>query len=248
MLEASLSENTLYRTIQWESNTSWQRFLSHLLPQRFEWISPDGQDVHLVGVCPMLRSLFTSWTTLSSIHLEGICLVGQPNLTTWNISLLAERVHIQGYFADTQSIVLVGLQKTKDSTVCRLLTFENSSVPDNYPKDFVFEDVLVLAYGNTMVTLKNWSRKSRRNGPPSISDWTAIAISCNVCKCFGRVTEPTKTPCHLLHTGIHDRLTLLRTSWPFARIRTQLTGYLSSPHVRNNERNQTLPHLLASLP
>lgn len=157
-----MTEDTLFRSFRETPSSSLYRFLAQLRPQRFEWVSSERHDIYLVGVYPKLRHLFHSWSTLSTIYLEGICLVEQSSLATWNIALFADRVHIKGAFSSTEPIFLEGLRRMKDSKRCRLLLLEESWSTDQCSQEMTTEQVAALTYGNTLVSLKHWSALNRR--------------------------------------------------------------------------------------
>lgn len=195
-LQASLSEDSLFRAVHSAPNNSFQLFLSQLQPKVFEWVSPEHDGLYVVRVCPMLRSLFCSWS-LSSIHLDGICLVEQPNLTTWNFALLAERVHIRGPLSNADLVILDGLQSRRDSRICRLLILEESSelelqaaTPNSLQKE-----VPLLTYGNTLVTLINWTATKRRalkssfNRPSTVQHGTTFQQKMSALLIDGRTLE-----------------------------------------------------------
>lgn len=162
-IQPSISQDVLLTSIRFCSNAFLRRFLSQLRPRRFEWVSPEAERFYLVGVSPMLRSLLHSWESLSYIYLEGICLIEQPNLASWHVSLLANRVHIKAPFSKAGPTFLAGLQQLRDSNICALLLLEESSPENVFSGRSAYQgDVPVLTYGNTMVSLKHWSTANRR--------------------------------------------------------------------------------------
>jgi len=161
-VQTLLSEDTLGRATRCKSNGSWLRFLSQFHPQRFEWISDDPSTMHLVGVYRDFRSVFSSWASLTSIFLDGICLVEQSTLTSWCLSAPAERVHIKGAFSRSKTLLLDGLRTFRDSTTCRALTLE-SFPPDNGSSLEILSAVPLLTFGNTMVSVQGWNSENRQH-------------------------------------------------------------------------------------
>ena len=159
-VQTLLSEDTLDRATRCKSNGSWLRFLSQFHPQRFEWISDDPSGIRLVGVYRDFRSVFSSWTSLTSIFLDGICLVEQSTLTSWSLSAPAERVHIKGAFPRSKSLLLDGLRTFRDLTMCRSLILE-SFPPDNGSSPET-SAVPLLTFGNTMVSVQGWNSENRQ--------------------------------------------------------------------------------------
>lgn len=161
-----ISQDVLLTSTRFPSDAFFPRLLSQLHPERFEWVSPESDHLYLVGVYPMFRSLFNAWGTLSYIYLEGICLIEQPNLISWRVLLLANRVHIKAPFSKAGPTFLEGLQKMRDSDLCALLLLEESSpeniVLHNETAYHGLGDIPVLTYGTTMVSLKHWSTANRQ--------------------------------------------------------------------------------------
>ncbi|KIM40300.1 hypothetical protein M413DRAFT_446478 [Hebeloma cylindrosporum] len=157
-VQTLLSEDTLGRATQCKSNGSWLRFLSQFHPQKFEWISNDTSNMHLVGLYRDFRSVFLS---LTSIFLDGICLVEQSTLTSWCLSVPAERVHIKGPFSKSKMLLLDGLRNFRGSTTCRALTLE-SFPPDSGSSHETSSAVPLLTFGNTTVSTLGWNSENRQ--------------------------------------------------------------------------------------
>lgn len=166
-----LSEDTLGRATRCKSNGSWLRFLSQFHPQRFEWISNDPSSMHLVGVYRDFRSVLSSWASLTSIFLEGICLVEQSTLTSWCLSAPAERVHIKGDFSRSKTPLLDGLRTFRDSITCRALTLE-SFPPDTGSSHETSSAVPLLTFGNTTVSVQGWNSENRQQFLASLTGKT----------------------------------------------------------------------------
>jgi len=173
-VQTLLSEDTLDRATRCKSNGSWLRFLSQFHPQRFEWISNDPSSMHLVGVYRDFRSVFSSWASLTSIFLDGICLVEQSTLTSWCLSAPAERVHIKGDFSMSKTLLLDGLRTFRDSITCRTLTLE-SFPPDNGSSHETLSAVPLLTFGNTTVTVQGWNSENRQRFLASLTGKTPLS-------------------------------------------------------------------------
>ncbi|KAF9553026.1 hypothetical protein CPC08DRAFT_754441 [Agrocybe pediades] len=203
-LQKSLVEDFLSRAMEWAPNNSLALFLSQLRPKKFEWLPPDSRSLHVLTLCPMLRAMFSSWSSLSLVYLNGILLLDQPNLTTWTFALLAERVHVRGRLAEIDAFILDGLRRMADSRKCSLLAFEESSRGGENLVGRVDKGVPVLTYGNTLVTLINWTPSQRK----------AFKVAFNHPELSPSFPTPGQKPV-TIHTLLEDCLLKYFVSPPF---------------------------------
>lgn len=113
-------------------NASWLWFLSRFNPQKLEWISNE-LTLQFLRVHPDLRQLLDSWSSLSCIFLDGICLVDQePGVPFWHISLLAKHVHIRAELTERVLLFLSCAGRIARSSTCQTMTLEARTVLGEY--------------------------------------------------------------------------------------------------------------------
>ncbi|KJA28919.1 hypothetical protein HYPSUDRAFT_627337 [Hypholoma sublateritium FD-334 SS-4] len=161
-MRALLSEDTMCRAMRTASDCSWLRFLSQFNPRKFEWISDEPQKLYLVGVYTELRLLLEqSWSSLTSISLEGICFVEQRDLDTWTPAFLAERVHIRGVPIANTSF-LRGLSNIRDSNRCHYLLLEAMKAEEGSQVLLQESKIPIVAFGHMLVAIRGWNTDTRR--------------------------------------------------------------------------------------
>ena len=161
-MHALLCEDTMGRALRAASDHSWLRFLSEFNPRKFEWISDEPHTLHLVGLYAELRFLLDkSWSSLTSVSLEGICFVEQSGLDTWAPSFLAERVHIRGA-PITNNTFLRGLSRAHGATRCRYLLLEALGAEEGVQVSPQEPAIPILVFGPMLVAVKGWNADTCR--------------------------------------------------------------------------------------
>lgn len=200
---ALLSEDTLCSAMKPAANGDWLNFLSQFKPKKFEWISNDSEDLHFVGMYTQLRLLFESWSSLTFIYLDGICLVEQPDLATWTPAFLAERIHIRGV-SIVDSSFLAGLVNVRLSTPCRFLLLE---APDPEGGSLLVNRQTmapIITCGAIMIALKGWDPANRQKFVDSL---THQPQSVPVQQLLSKVEPLEKTRLHKEHLPTHVGIT-----------------------------------------
>lgn len=169
-INARLSEDTMCRAMQTASDNSWLRFLSQFDPRKFEWISDEPEKMHLVGVYTELRRLLDqSWSSLTSISLEGICFVEQRDLATWTPAFPAERVHIRG-FPIANTSFLRGLSNVRDSSRCHYLLLEALKAEEGSQVSLQECRVPIVAFGPMLVAIRGWNADTRQKFVANVTE------------------------------------------------------------------------------